>query len=107
MRSAAGVVSILIDRTDRLTELQLQAIKQEVSHLAEEVPIHGAFRVYEVGVGGALLTPVVNVYCGSGFRIAPSLPNDYAMFKFRLPPQVGRQPGDKANSKPDIGEGPA
>lgn len=65
--------SVLIDRTDRLSDLQLQALKQEVLHWAAQVPKHGAFRVYEVGVGGKLLTPVLDVCNPGDGRDASSL----------------------------------
>lgn len=61
--TAAHVV--LIDRTDPLTEIQLEALRKEVLRQAHEVPKHEAFRVYEIGHGGALLSPVVDV-CNPG-----------------------------------------
>lgn len=64
----AGPVSqfdVLIDRTDALTEIQGEALKRQILAWADAVPKHGAFKVYEVGHGGALLQPVVSV-CNPG-----------------------------------------
>jgi hypothetical protein len=61
----AAVHAVLIDRTDALTDLQLEALNQDVLHWAQDVPKHAAFRIYEVGVGGAILKPVVDV-CNPG-----------------------------------------
>jgi hypothetical protein len=56
---------VLIDRTDALTEVQGEALKRQILAWADAVPKHGAFKVYEVGHGGALLQPVVSV-CNPG-----------------------------------------
>jgi hypothetical protein len=64
----AGPVSrldVLVDRTDALTEIQGEALKRQILAWANAVPKHGAFAVYEVGHGGALLQPVVSV-CNPG-----------------------------------------
>jgi hypothetical protein len=60
-----AVHAILIDRTDPLTDLQLDALQQHILQWAEQVPQYAALRIYEVGVGGALLHPVVDV-CNPG-----------------------------------------
>ncbi len=60
-----AIHAVLIDRTDPLTPLQLEALRQEILHEAQQVAKHEALHVYEVGHGGALLTPVVQV-CNPG-----------------------------------------
>jgi len=60
-----AVHAVLIDRTDALSDIQLEALRKDLLHWALDVPKYGAFRVYEVGVGGSLLSPVVNV-CNPG-----------------------------------------
>lgn len=60
-----AVHAVLIDRTDPLSDLQIEALQQDVRLWAKDVPKHGAFRIYEVGVGGTLLRPVVDV-CNPG-----------------------------------------
>lgn len=60
-----SIHSVLVDRTDPLTPLQKEALRRDILRWAEAVPKHGAFRVYEVGVGGSLLSPVVAV-CNPG-----------------------------------------
>jgi hypothetical protein len=57
--------AVLIDRTDPLTEIQGEALKRQILAWAAAIPKHGAFKVYEVGYGGALLQPVVSV-CNPG-----------------------------------------
>lgn len=60
-----SVQAVLIDRSDPLTELQLEALRRHVMYWAEQVPKYGALRIYEVGVGGALLRPTVDI-CNPG-----------------------------------------
>lgn len=60
-----AVHAILIDRTDPLSQIQLEALRREIFHRAQLVSKHEAFRVYEVGHGGVLLNPVVDV-CNPG-----------------------------------------
>src|SRR5579885_670553 len=57
--------AILVDRTDPLTDIQGEALEREILALANEVPKHGVLNIYEVGVGGSLLNPVVSV-CNPG-----------------------------------------
>ena len=65
VKGPVAVESVLIDRTDPLTEIQLESLKDLITAQAEQVPKFGAFRVYEVGVGGSLLGPVLTV-CNPG-----------------------------------------
>lgn len=64
-KGPAAVHSVLIDRTDPLSDLQREALRKDILHWAEQVPKYAAFRIYEVGVGGALLNPIVDV-CNPG-----------------------------------------
>jgi len=60
-----AVHSVLIDRTDPLNDLQREALRKDILHWADQVPKYAALRIYEVGVGGTLLRPVVDV-CNPG-----------------------------------------
>jgi hypothetical protein len=61
----SAVTSILIDRTDGLNPVQATALSDWVRSWAGDVQEGGAFKVYEVGSGGALLSPVVDI-CNPG-----------------------------------------
>lgn len=65
-RSGPGSIkAVLIDRTDAITDLQRELLQSHVKKWASEVPQGGSFQVFEVGVGGDLLNPVVSV-CNPG-----------------------------------------
>jgi hypothetical protein len=60
-----AVTSILVDRTDGLNSIQATALSDWIRTWASDVPEGGAFKVYEVGSGAALLSPVVDI-CNPG-----------------------------------------
>ena len=60
-----AVTAVLVDRTDALNEIQAEALARLMKTWADAVPEGGAFHVYEVGMGGRLLAPVVAV-CNPG-----------------------------------------
>jgi len=112
----AGPVSqfdVLIDRTDPLTEIQGEALKRQILAWADAVPKHGAFRVYEVGYGGALLQPVVSVCNPGDGSDQSSLDSNPAMWrrryeeKFTAPIQdmLDRMRLDEEQNKSPIMEG--
>lgn len=60
-----SVTAVLVDRTDGINDIQAAALRNFILGWVEDVPEHGAFRVYEVGGTEGLLNPVLSV-CNPG-----------------------------------------
>jgi hypothetical protein len=56
-----SVTVVLIDRTDGINETQAAALRNFFDRWRDEVPVHGAFRVYDVAGGEALPEPILSV----------------------------------------------
>jgi hypothetical protein len=60
-----AVTAVLIDRTDGLTAIQVEALKSRFDAWAHAIPKYGALVVYDVGDGDELLDPVLSL-CNPG-----------------------------------------
>ena len=56
-----SVTAVLIDRTDGINETQAAALRNFFARWRDDVPVHGAFRVYDVSGGEALPAPILSV----------------------------------------------
>ncbi|HEY9788371.1 MAG TPA: hypothetical protein V6D17_23480 [Candidatus Obscuribacterales bacterium] len=64
---------LLVDKTDPLTTIQREALRQELRKIKEDIPIHTGIEVYSVApVQTHLLTPEAPMVCNPGTGAAVS-----------------------------------